>query len=170
MGVAFLIGGHSLYRSRADNWVCLEYQVRAVSSGWKDLGPAFWSHRGRTGEGRADEDIGGRVSPCPGVSCSQPAEDVCQDSPKEKMGVEKEVYVRGLGISRRAGQEKCSAHPFSPTLGSLPAPLLIPQPPHPTQNHPVPACKVIIKKLNRITHAGFILCFFCCSRCQLWCN
>lgn len=29
---------------------------------------------------------------------------------------------------------------------------------HPTPNHQVPAYKVIIKKLNRITHAGFILC------------
>lgn len=57
------------------------------------------------------------------------------------------------------GQEKGSLFTLSPLLRSWLPFLLIPQPPHPTHYHPVPACKVIIKKLNRITHAGFILCF-----------
>lgn len=48
---------------------------------------------------------------------------------------------------------------LSPTLRAWLPSLLSPQPPHPTPNHGGPACKVIIKELNRITHAGFILCF-----------
>lgn len=88
-----------------------------------------------------------------GRLASRPTGKACQASPKEEKGRKGEVPLGGPPGHEQERDREVLCSPCLPPSG------LNASTSHPTPSHQVPACKVIIKKLNRITHAGFILCF-----------